>query len=444
MNRSALVRREVNFTDLYAQLYPGRQARNITFIVTHDCNLRCSYCYEHNKARRRMDWETAKDCVNMLFREDARGAAYLNEQAAHGVILDFIGGEPLLEIELIDRTVDYFREKAVELGHRWATQYMVSMTTNGLLYFDETVQRFLEKNRGRVSMSVTVDGDRETHDSCRVDCAGCGSYERSSAAAEDARERYGFDGTKFTIAPANVERVFTACKDLIEKSSLRVFHCNCVYEEGWTEELAGVLYRELKQLADWIISTGRYEDMTLSIFDDMIGKPLPGSERQNWCGGTGKMLAFDVDGTVYPCLRYAPLSVGNRPPLRIGDAEHGIGVLPQDRDTVSMLDAITRQSQSGEECLRCPIASGCGWCSAYNYEVTGTPDRRVTFICPTHKARCMAACYYWNRIYRKEGTRERFPMNVPREWAVPIVGEDEYHNLRGLAQPDQGSEGRRD
>lgn len=437
MNRSALVRRENNFTDLYPHMYPGKQARSVTFIVTHDCNLRCSYCYEHNKTPERMSLETAKACVDMLFEEDLRGSDYLNDVVSHGVILDFIGGEPLLEIDLIDQATDYFRERAVELGHRWATQYMVSICTNGLLYFDERVQRFLEKNRGRVSLSVTVDGDRETHDACRLDCAGCGSYDRSSVAAADARERYGFTGTKFTIAPANVGRVYQACRDLLERSAPRAFHCNCVYEQGWTEAHAAVLYGELKKLADWVIETGRYEDLTLSIFDEFIGKPLPDSEKRNWCGGTGRMLAFDVDGTVYPCLRYAPLSVGNRPPLRIGDCAHGIGVLPEDRATVDMLNAITRQSQSTEECIRCPIASGCGWCSAYNYEVNGTPDRRCTYICPTHKARCMAVSYYWNRVYRLRGSGERFPMNVPREWALPIVGEEEYEMLLELAKPSE-------
>ena len=61
-----------------------------------------------------------------------------------------------------------------------------------------------------------------------------------------------------------------------------------------------MLYRELKKLSDWLIASGRYRDMYVSILDWEAGTPLPETETQNWCGGTGKMLAFDVDGTVYP------------------------------------------------------------------------------------------------------------------------------------------------
>lgn len=424
-----------NFVDEYALMYPGRKAKNVTFIVTHQCNLRCSYCYQHNKGDGKMSLETAKRCVDILFREDIQGVTgYISPQESDGIILDFIGGEPLLEIDLISDIVDYFRERAMELGHRWATRYMVSMPSNGTLYHDERVQRFLIRNQGRVSIGITLDGDRETHNTCRVDCNGCGSYDKAAKAFESAKRDFGHDSTKFTVAPANVHRVFVACKDMIERFDLNQLHCNCVYEEGWTDEMAGEWYRQLKMLADWMIETGRYQQTDLTVFEDYIGKPLPESETQNWCGGDGRMVAFDVDGTVLPCQRYSELSTTGRPLLRIGDVEHGIGVLSGDRANIELLRGITRQSQSSHECLTCPIASGCGWCSAYNYEVTGTPDKRVTYICPTHKARVMATAYYLNSVYRKEGSNERYALHIPKEWAVPIVGEEEFDMLVRLSE----------
>ena len=92
-----------------------------------------------------MSLETAKKCVDLLFEEDAKHSSYINEESTHGIILDFIGGEPLLEIKLIDQIVDYFLLKAVELDHRWATQFMISMTSNGVHYFDKDVIDFLKK-----------------------------------------------------------------------------------------------------------------------------------------------------------------------------------------------------------------------------------------------------------------------------------------------------------
>lgn len=427
------MRSNMNFADLYAKMYPGKRCRYVTFIVTHQCNLRCTYCYEHEKDTVRMEFETAKRCVDLLFQEDAKGGDYINRDLADGLILDFIGGEPLLEIELIDQIVDYFRQKAMELDHPWAYKHMICMSTNGLLYFDPKVQAFLKKNRGRISMTVTVDGDQETHDSCRVDCNGCGSYQKAALAFQDVKERYGQYGTKFTIAPGNVNGVFRACKDMIERYDLKWMHCNCVYEEGWNNELAGILYFQLKQLADWIIDTGRYKNLEMTIFDDFAGHPV-GTHNNNWCGGTGLMMAFDCDGTIYPCQRYAPLSMARRPLIRIGDVDHGIGILPEDRANIDMLRAVTLRSQSSETCISCKIGTGCGWCSAYNYEKSGDVNKRMTFICPMHQARVLATSYYRNRMYRKEQSEERYKLEIPTDWAVGIVGNEEYQMLLRLSK----------
>jgi hypothetical protein len=84
------------------------------------------------------------------------------------------------------------------------------------------------------------------------------------------------------------------------------------------------------------------------------------------------------------------------------------------------MSCITRRSQSTDECFNCPIASGCGWCSAYNYELYGTPNKRATYICGMHKARSLANVYYWRRM------GVDFPMHCPKDWAVNIIGEEEF------------------
>jgi sulfatase maturation enzyme AslB (radical SAM superfamily) len=148
---------------------------------------------------------------------------------------------------------------------------MVNITSNGVSYDDPRVNRFLAKNDGRVSIGITIDGDEETHDACRRDCNGCGSYHKAAAAFKDAREKYDQKGTKFTIAPGNVDRTFTACTDIIERFDLESLFCNCVYEEGWEPKHARTLYYELKKFADWLIATNRHKYMYLSIFSDEIG-----------------------------------------------------------------------------------------------------------------------------------------------------------------------------
>lgn len=114
-------------------------------------------------------------------------------------------------------------------------------------------------------------------------------------------------------------------------------------------------------------------------------------DNQNWCGGNGVMLACDPDGVLYPCLRYMPSSIGDKQPiLTCGHVDTG-GV---DLKLMDEMQKITRRSQSTDECFYCPIAKGCSWCTAYNYEVFGTINKRATFICPMHKARALANVYY--------------------------------------------------
>lgn len=70
---------------------------------------------------------------------------------------------------------------------------------------------------------------------------------------------------------------------------------------------------------------------------------------------------------------------------------------------------------SNDECFNCPIAEGCSWCAAYNYQCTGNLDSRATFICPMHKARALANAYFWNMYYIKHGDSKRFTIHVPPE-----------------------------
>ena len=137
------------------------------------------------------------------------------------------------------------------------------------------------------------------------------------------------------------------------------------------------------------------------------------------------MLAMDYKGDMYPCIRYMENSVGNnQEPYIIGNLKEGINCNPEHCARVDCMAKIDRRTQSTDECFYCPIASGCAWCSGYNYEIFGTPDKRATFICVMHKARVMAAHYY----FRKKSIERT--LNIPEEWAVPIIGKEEYERLK--------------
>lgn len=437
------MREAQQYQDVIARLFPeyakddlSGLARTITFCVTSACQLRCTYCYERNKGSARMEFETARKFIDLLLREEKGMARYANREMTPAVILEFIGGEPLLEIGLIDRIVSYFQEQCFLLGHPWGERFMISICSNGVAYRDPRVQGFLERYRHILSFSVTLDGTREMHDACRVFAGtGEGSYAYAEDAALDWMSRGNAMGSKITVAPGNVGHLREAFRHMYGMG-YREIHANCVYEEGWTLAHARELYRQLKAIGQDIISEGiSMEDVYFAFFDERLFVPLDPEDNENWCGGNGLMIACDWDGNILPCIRYMEMSLGGkRPPLVIGNVDEGILQTPECALCYERLRAITRRSQSTDECFSCPIAKGCAWCSAYNYEVFGTPDRRATFICPMHKARALANAWFWPRYWRASGRDGEYALHVPDEWALEIVDPAELAEIKSMCR----------
>lgn len=353
------------------RFYPGsKMPMTITFQVTDACNLACTYCYQTHKGTRRMPFSVAKEFIDNLF--DGKYDNYV-DPSMPGIILEFIGGEPLLEFHLIDQIIEYFRTKAIELHHKWATCFCVSMCSNGTLYFEPGVREFLLKHRNHMSFSITIDGNKELHDSCRVFHDGSPSYDIAMAAVRDWVATGAEMGSKITLSPYNIEHAYKAITHMYEEGYTEIFS-NCVFEEGWTLEHATMLYEIMKQLADYILEHNYEYSHMLSLFEENSFKPMPESENQNWCGGDGKMLSIDADGDLYPCIRFMHSSLGDsQKPLKIGSVKDGIGVKECDKDCLSCLKGITRRAQSTDECFYCPIAQGCSWCFPAGTKVN-TPD----------------------------------------------------------------------
>ena len=137
-------------------------AKSITFIVTKDCQLACKYCYLVGKnTKERMSWEVAKEAIDyILDREE--------EFREESVIWDFIGGEPFLEIDLIDQICDYIKIELFRRNHHWFNAYRFSFSTNGINYHTEKVQQFIVKNRNHLSIGITIDGTKRKHDLNRI------------------------------------------------------------------------------------------------------------------------------------------------------------------------------------------------------------------------------------------------------------------------------------
>ena len=431
------------YQDMIARLYPelhnkdlpdGRRSltKTVTFQVTEDCNLACTYCYQIHKTKKRMSFDTAKKAVVMLLSATPENNSYINPVLSPGIVIDFIGGEPFLETDLIINIINYFEKEARRLQHPWAQLHCFSICSNGVLYFEENVQKLLLSTPHHMSFSITIDGNKELHDSCRIFPDGRPSYDIAVAAAKDWMSKGYVLGSKITIAPANVSFVYDAITHMISLGYTEI-NANCVYEEGWNLPHASVLYYEMKRISDYLLDNNLETEIYISLYEDDMFHPMDENDNNNWCGGDGNMLCIDPDGNYSPCLRYLPSSLGDdQPPIYIGNVDRGLVTTDEEKHTVKCMNCITRRSQSTDECFNCPIAQGCSWCSAYNYQCFGTVDKRATFICDMHKARALANVYFWNKFYKKHNDSERFINYCPDEWALTIISESELSMLKEL------------
>lgn len=344
-----------------------------TFVSNNYLVHNCTYCYQGHKTKKAMSFETAKKAVDMLLSSTEENNQYINPAISPGIIIEFIGGEPLLEIELIDKIVDYFKKEARRLQHPWAEWFCISICSNGVLYFDERVQRFLMKNRNNISFSITIDGNKELHDSCRVFHDGKPSYDLAVAAAVDWMNRGYYMGSKITIAPENIAFLYDAITHMIGLGYTEI-NANCVYEEGWTPTHATVLYHEMKRISDYLFEYDLEDDIYISLFEDNFFRPMDEGENLNWCGGTCDMLCIDPEGNYSICIRYLPSSLGDdQPPIYLGNVDRGLITTDEEKECVKCMKCITRRSQSTDECFNCPIAHGCSWCFRAGTLIT-TPD----------------------------------------------------------------------
>lgn len=367
-------------------------AREITFIVTKDCQLACKYCYLVGKnSKERMPWEIAKKAIDYVLENDN----YFNEKS---VIWDFIGGEPFLEIDLIDKICDYIKTEMFRRNHKWFNSYRFNFSTNGINYNSDKVQHFIKKNLEHLSITITIDGTKQLHDTNRVyKGSEKGSYSDVVRNIPLYLSQFPVATTKVTITSSNIAYIKESVLHLFS-IGIHEVNINCVFENVWEDGDDIRLEQQLIGLADEIIDKELYANNSCSFFWEQLGKPMDReTDNTNWCGA-GNMLAVDAKGDFYPCTRFAQFSLRSKLPIIVGNVHDGL-----DLNKLRPLLTLDRCTQSRKECIDCEVASGCAWCQGENYDAADTPTayQRATAICKMHKARVRANNYYWNKLYRK-------------------------------------------
>ncbi|WP_368334391.1 radical SAM peptide maturase, CXXX-repeat target family [Phocaeicola massiliensis] len=309
---------------------------------------------------------------------------------------------------VIDQICDYIKIELFKRNHKWFNSYRFNFSTNGLNYHSDKVQNFIKKNIDHLSVTITIDGTKELHDTNRVyKGTNNGSYNDVVKNIPLYLEQFPVAATKVTITTSNIEFIKDSVLHLFS-IGIHEVNINCVFEDVWKDGDDLRLENQLMELADEIIDNELYINNSCSFFWEYLGKPMDKvTDNSNWCGA-GNMLAVDAAGNFYPCTRFAQFSLRSKKALIVGNVNEGL-----DFNKLRPLLSLDRCTQSPQECIDCDVASGCAWCQGENYDAADTPTvfQRATAICKMHKARVRANNYYWNKLYRKlelEGEREEF------------------------------------
>ena len=344
--------------------------------ICHDCNFRCRYCFADEGAyhaqRQMMSLDTAKAAIDFLITNSGKRKV---------LEVDFFGGEPLMNFEVIKKTVYYAKEQAAKVGKR----FLFTTTTNALLLNDEVIEFF---NAEMENVVLSLDGRKEIHDAIRKSVNGKGTFDliidkmKKFVSMRGDKSYYvrgtftakNLDFSKDVLFIAeqgfdsiSMEPVVTDLPDLQIKKE----HLDTVKKEY--ENLCEAYLEKYK----------KGEGFNFFHFNiDLEGGPCL-SKRVSACGAGNEYFSVVPNGDLYPCHQFA-----GDPKFYLGDVKQGI-VHPEIREKFKNSCLFTRK-----KCKDCFAKFICsGGCNANNYHFNGDIDEPYEMTCEMMKKRIELAMH---------------------------------------------------
>ena len=345
--------------------------------VAHTCNLNCSYCFasqgRYHGDRAVMSFEVGKQALDFLM--DHSGSR-------RNLEVDFFGGEPLMNFQVVKDLVAYARSVEKERGKN----FRFTLTTNGML-IDDAVIDFA--NRECHNVVLSLDGRKEIHDRFRVDCAGNGSWDRivpkfQKLAAARGGKGYYMRGTFTHANPDFLEDVRVMLDLGFTELSMEPVVCAPGDPSALTEEDLRIVKRQYEDLARLLVRRRR-EGRPFTFYHYMIdlsGGPCV-YKRISGCGSGTEYLAVTPWGDLYPCHQF----VGEES-FRLGDIWHGVTAESVQEDFAAC------NVYAREECRSCWARLYCsGGCAANAFHASGSVRGIYAAGCELFKKRM--ECAIW-------------------------------------------------
>lgn len=380
---------------------PIFSALNCTINTTEDCNLRCKYCYEVNKRSRSIDFVTAKKFIDLIFSDD--DICCLREKGKDGLydglVIDFIGGDSLVDPKLLDDILSYLNYKYTVNDKFKIKGWKCSISSNGTLFSNPDVRNFLEKWKDNISLGVSIDGCPEIHDLNRVFPNGEGSMNSIIKNWDWYRKTFPIDslGTKATCARSTIPYLYKSLKFMHEELGLKYIHQNFIMEDtGCTEEDYKELDHQLEMCVNYCLL--HKDDLYWSMIDRDVFIPKEEDRCKFYTDGrcgSGCMPACGIDGNIYPCFRWLPHTQCNGVgAMCVGNVDDGF--IHKENFIKVQEGSIRNNCTKEEKCRTCEYEPCCTYCiggcyAEYNDFI------RTTYICEIIKLQCKWTSIYWSK-----------------------------------------------
>ncbi len=363
----------------YMSLTDGRpkddSIKALCLHVAHTCNLNCEYCFasqgKYNGERALMSYDVGRQALDYLI---ASSGKHVNLE------VDFFGGEPLMNLDVVKKLVAYARGIEKERGKH----FRFTLTTNGML-LDDAADDFLNAEMDNVVLSL--DGRKEIHDAKRRDYAGNGSYDKivpkfQRLVAGRGDKSYYVRGT-FTSANTDFANDIFHMADLGFKE-LSMEPVVSAPQEPYAigEKDLPVLFEQYEILACEMLKRARSGNgfTFYHYMIDLKGGPCI-YKRLSGCGSGSEYMAVTPDGTLYPCHQF----VGDEKFI-MGDIWHGV------TDTALREEFKNCDLCAHAECRDCWARYYCaGGCAANAYHATGSIGGVYKLGCELFKKRIECA-----------------------------------------------------
>ena len=343
--------------------------------VAHTCNLNCSYCFasqgKYHGNRALMSYEVGKQAFDFLIQ---------NSGSRRNLEVDFFGGEPLMNWDVVKKLVAYAREQE----KIYNKNFRFTLTTNGVLIDDEVID-FLNREMSNVVLSL--DGRKDIHDNLRKDITGKGSYDvivpkfKRLVEKRDGKDYY-MRGT-FTHNNVDFTNDIFHMADLgFTELSMEPVVCAPTDPYALTEEDKPKLFEQYEILAKEMIDRKK-EGRGFTFYHYMLDlKNGPCIyKRITGCGSGTEYVAVTPTGELYPCHQF----VGDKKYL-LGDIWDGI------KNTAVQDEFRKCNAYSREECKDCWAKLYCsGGCAANAYHATGSVSGVYEYGCDLFKKRMECA-----------------------------------------------------